>query len=53
MEIEIIENLNPWKETDIIDLTNLVDENEQNSGEQDKPNNNKNMLFLTRNTRKI
>ena len=39
-EIEIIEDLNPQKEPDIIDLTHLDDENEQNSGIQVKPNKN-------------
>ena len=53
MEIEIIQNLNPWKEPDIIDLTNLVDENEQNSGEQDKPNNNKKDAFSHKKYKKI
>ena len=30
MEIEIIENMNPWKEPDSIDLTILEDENKHN-----------------------
>ena len=37
-EMEIIEDLNPWKEPDGIDLTNLDVKNEQNSGKQDEPN---------------
>ena len=53
MEVEIIEDLNPHKDPDIIDLRNLDEEKEHNSEEQDKPNENKKPTFLTRSSRKI
>ena len=52
MDIKIIEDLNPPKESDTIDLTNLDDEKEHNSGEQDKPKTNKKRYMWTQKHKK-
>ena len=52
MDIKIIEDPNPPKESDTIDLTNLDDEKEHNSGEQDKPKTNKKGTCGHKSTRK-
>ena len=44
-EVEIVEDPNPQKEPDVIDITNLDDENEKNSAKQDKCDENEKMFF--------
>ena len=44
-DVKIIEDLNPPKEPDIIDLTNLDDKKEFDSGELEKLNKNKKATF--------
>ena len=45
MDLEIIKNLNPPKEPDVIDLTNIDDKKEHDSGEHNEPNKNKKYFF--------
>ena len=48
-EVEIVEDPNLQKEPDVIDITNL-DENEQNSAKQDKLDVNEKMCFFSQET---